>query len=124
MQPLRERPDVRRIGQHSEWTILTGFLPAALAIAVFEVLIDPELVSILVDDLGRGLDSVPSFVRGLVLMSTFVACYVAVCLALLGVLRGPIRAQRLAGREQARRGRRRNRVLDCLPRRAGGACVA
>jgi len=75
---------VRWIGQHSEWTILTGFVPAALAIAVFEVLIDPELVGILIDDLGRGLDSVPSFVRGLVLMSTVVACYVAVCLALLG----------------------------------------
>ena len=61
--------------------ILTGFLPAALAIAVFEVLIDPELVSILIDDLGRGLDSLSSFARGLVLMSTFVACYVTVCLA-------------------------------------------
>ena len=75
---------MRWIGQHSEWVILTGFLPAALAIAVFEVLIDPELISILIDDLGRGLHFVSSFVRGLVLMSTFVACYVAVCLALLG----------------------------------------
>ena len=75
---------MRWIGQHSEWTILIGFLPAALAIAVVEVLIDPELVSILIDDLGSGLDSVSSLVRGLVLMSTFLACYVAVCLALLG----------------------------------------
>ena len=72
-----------RIGTHSEWTILAGFLPALLGIAVLEPLTDPELVKTLIDDLASGLGSAARFVRSLIMMSTVVTCYVALCLALL-----------------------------------------
>ena len=63
---------------------MTGFLPIGLGIAVFEVLIDPDLVDFLIDDLAEGLVSTSSFVQGLLMMSTVVFCYIVLCLALLG----------------------------------------
>ena len=69
-------------GTHSEWTILTGFVPIAVAVAIFEILVDPELVNLLVDDLGRGLGSALPFVQGSLMMSTLTVCYVVFCLAL------------------------------------------
>lgn len=63
---------------------MVGFLPVLLGIAVLELLIDPELVKILIADLASGLGSAAPFVRSLIMMSTAVTCYVALCLALLG----------------------------------------
>ncbi len=63
---------------------MVGFLPVLVGIAVLELLIDPELVKILIDDLASGLGSAARFVRSLIMMSTVVTCYVALCLALLG----------------------------------------
>ena len=71
-------------GKHSEWTILTCFLPIALAAATFEILVDPELVNLLVGDLGRGLGFAVPFVQELLMMSTLTVCYVVLCLALFG----------------------------------------
>ena len=70
--------------KHPEWTILTGLIPVALAAGIFEILVDPELVNLLVSDLGRGLGFAAPFVQELLMMSTLTVCYVVLCLALLG----------------------------------------
>ena len=63
---------------------MAGFVPVVLGTAVFELMIDPQLVQILIEDLGSGLEPGSAFVRGLLMMSTAVFCYLALCLALLG----------------------------------------
>ena len=60
--------------KHSEWTILTGFIPIALAAAIVEIVVDPELVDLLVGDLGRGLGFAGGFVQELLVMSTLTVC--------------------------------------------------
>lgn len=60
--------------KHLGCTILTGFIPIALAAAIFEILVDPELVNLLVGELGRGLGFAAPFVQELLMMSTLTVC--------------------------------------------------
>ena len=75
---------MRWLTQDSAWVILTGLIPVALAGAVIEILVAPELVDLLARDLAQGVASSPPYVEGVILVSTLAVCYLSLCIALLG----------------------------------------
>ena len=90
---------MRWLAGRSEWRLLVGVVPAALAVVTVEVLVGPEVVELLVGRLVQGVDAQPRFARGMIMMSALTVCYVALCLVLLayycsGVGAGPLPADR------------------------------
>ena len=75
---------MRWLTQDSAWVILTGLIPVALAGAVIEILVAPELVDLLTRDLAQGVASSPPYVEGVIFVSTLAICYLSLCIALLG----------------------------------------
>ncbi|MXZ70930.1 MAG: hypothetical protein F4Z04_05405 [Acidobacteria bacterium] len=65
------------------WLPLVGLFPSFLALAVIESHVHPRMVEYWVGDLVRDLGSNARFAQGLFVTSTVVACYIAVCCALL-----------------------------------------
>ena len=74
---------MRWLTQDSAWVILTGLIPVALAVAVIEILVAPELVNLLARELAQGVASSPPFVEGVILVSALAICYLSLCIALL-----------------------------------------
>ena len=86
---------MRWLAGHSEWKLLVGVVPAALAVVTVEVLVGPEVVELLVDQLLQGVDAQPRFARGMIMMSALTVSYVALCLALLAYYCGGVGASPL-----------------------------
>lgn len=65
------------------WLPLGGLFPSFLALAVVESHVHPRMVEFWVGDLVQDLGANAGFAQGLFVTSTVVACYIAVCCALL-----------------------------------------